>query len=127
MLSLSLFTRSVEVSPVTGIPVRMILHEPEQIIGGNSMPFHNLSSDSISDFDSLSSFAKLCQVIRNAYWRCRCPDQFGIACLLSDCIHRLHEPVPILVFGVAPAVKSVIEVDDGKPVLLQQQLQFVNA
>lgn len=104
----------------------MIFDEPKQVVCGDTTFFYDLSSDCVSCFDSFGSFSELLQVAPVPDRCGGCPDQLCIASLLRDRINCFTKPFSVLLLGIAPAVETIIEVNDGKPVMLQKQLHFLN-
>jgi len=69
---------------------------------------------------------KLLELRRTHAMRCGAgPDQFCIGCVFLEQLQELGKRGAVIVLGVGPAVQAVVEMDDGKLVLLQHQREFL--
>ena len=103
----------------------MLLDKPVQVIDRDVMFFHDLGGDLVPCFDSFRLFAELLEIASFTHRSCRCPNQLCIACILFDGRQKLQESFLVLVFAVTPTMKTVVEVNGGELVVLQQKLNFV--
>ena len=107
------------------MPFRVFFDKNKKVIGCKTMFLHDCSSDLISDSDSLCPFLEFLQVVLCTHRRRGGPDELRIGCVFLHGSDGLSETISILIFGLAPAMEPIIEVDRRKLVLSQQQLKVV--